>query len=46
MAPGWQILGLTVSDLGVIALMIVVFLVALFAPHPQHRGRRDDEARR
>lgn len=36
-APGWEILGLAASDLGVVALMIVVFALALILPYPRRR---------
>lgn len=32
--PGWQIAGLTASDLLVVALMVAVFLLAVFLPFP------------
>jgi hypothetical protein len=36
-APGWEILNLTASDLAVVALMIVVFALALILPYPRRR---------
>jgi hypothetical protein len=36
-APGWQIAGLTASDLLVVALMVAVFLLAALLPHPRRR---------
>ncbi len=37
-AAGWEIAGLTASDLLVMALMVAVFALAVLAPYP--RGRR------
>lgn len=34
----WTVLNLTVSDLGVIALMVVVFILALLLPYPKAGG--------
>ena len=36
--PGWEIAGLTASDLLVIALMVVVFVLAVVLPYPRGRG--------
>jgi hypothetical protein len=33
--PGWEIAGLTTSDLAVVALMIVVFVLAVALPYPR-----------
>lgn len=43
MTPGWELLGLTVSDLVIVVLMIVVFVAALVVlppAHPTRRGRQ------
>jgi hypothetical protein len=38
--PGWEIANLTASDLAVIALMVLAFVLAVVLPYPGGRARR------
>ncbi|MGB8196949.1 MAG: hypothetical protein WCF25_08085 [Acidimicrobiales bacterium] len=37
----WHIIQISVANLVVIVLMVVTFLVALFAPFPGRKGRKE-----
>jgi hypothetical protein len=37
----WHFFTMSVSNVVVIVLMLVVFVVAILAPFPHHRGRAD-----
>lgn len=40
MQPGWQLFGLTISDLIVISLMVLVFVLAVTVQSPRKRRER------
>lgn len=40
MGHTWELFNLTVSDLAIVALMIVVFVLAVWIPYPEGKERR------
>ena len=39
----WGVISLSVTNLAIIVLMLVVFVLALLIPFPSDRGRRRDK---